>query len=89
MLKLYNNAKENRDRIYAAIDAISLVQNSDRDKSPESIKQACKQAFEATGISPQDIGYLEVFASGIPQEDRAEIEGILQAYSDGSKLRYG
>ncbi|MGD1875266.1 MAG: PfaB family protein [Mastigocoleus sp.] len=80
VLKRYQTAKDEKDRIYAVIDAFSLIQNNHQDKSPEFVKQACKKAFENLDINPKDIGYLEVFGSGIPQEDEAEIKGILQAY---------
>ncbi len=82
VLKLYDNAKENRDRIYAVVDAVSLLQSNDRDKSPKLVEQVCKLAFETTEIQPKDIGYLEIFGSGIPHENEAEIKGILQAYKE-------
>ena len=82
VLKSHEIAKEQRDRIYAVIDAVSLVQSNNQDKSPEFVKQVCKQAFETTEIHPKDIGYLEIFGSGIPHEDEAEIKGILQVYQE-------
>jgi acyl transferase domain-containing protein/3-hydroxymyristoyl/3-hydroxydecanoyl-(acyl carrier protein) dehydratase len=80
VLKRYQTAKQQQDRIYAVLDAVALVQNNNQDKSPEVVKQACAKAFEITKIYPKDIGYLEIFASGISSEDEAEIKGILQAY---------
>jgi len=82
VLKSYEVAKEQKDRIYAVIDAIAISQNNNQDKSSESVKEVCQQAFITAGINPQDIGYLEVFASGITQEDKAEITGILQSYQE-------
>jgi PfaB family protein len=89
VLKRLDRAKQNQDRIYAAIDAISLVQENSTSEPAESlpqppqaqaVTQACQQAFQAAGIKPEDIGYLEVFGSGVSQEDEAEVEGLLQAY---------
>ncbi len=80
VLKSYEVAQEQKDRIYAVIDAVALIQGNSKNKSPEFIKEVCQQALAKTKINSQDIGYLEVFASGISQEDEAEIKGILQGY---------
>lgn len=77
------------DRIYAVIDAISLTSNNANKEVLESlpkiptaeiVTQACKQAFDIAGIKATDIGYLEVFGSGITQQDEAEIKGLTKAY---------
>ncbi|MEM6400544.1 MAG: beta-ketoacyl synthase N-terminal-like domain-containing protein, partial [Cyanobacteria bacterium P01_D01_bin.116] len=88
VLKRYQIAEDENDRIYAVIDAVSLIQSNHQDKFPKFVKQACEQAFENLDINPKDIGYLEVFGSGIIQEDEAEIKGILQAYQQltGNKI---
>ncbi|MBN3927939.1 PfaB family protein [Nostoc sp. NMS4] len=80
VLKRYETAQQKPERIYAIIDAIALVQNNSEDKSLKSVQQACEQAFNIASIQPQDIGYLEVFGSGIAQEDAAEITGLNLAY---------
>ncbi len=130
VLKRHETAKEDSDRIYAVIDAISFAQQhtAKNDDScgvgilpaPESqragkmptpqdqlnhptnvqhqnatssdlhsrlttpdaaaINAVCEQAFQMAGIKPTDIEYVEVYGSGIPQEDEAEIQGLLQAY---------
>lgn len=92
VLSRYDIAKQNGDRIYAVIDAISFThQNSIQSKlnndlpipNAKAVNQACQQAFNIAGIQPTDVNYLEVFGSGIPQQDEAEIIGLLQAYSNG------
>ena len=80
VLKSHEVAKQEKDRIYAVVDTISLIQNNGEGNSSESIKKVCDKAFKAPKINPKDIGYLEVFASGISQEDEAELKGILEAY---------
>ncbi len=65
------------DRIYAVIDAISFGQAH---VDGGIVNQVCKQAFQIADIQPTEINYLEVCGSGIPQEDEAEITGLLQAY---------
>lgn len=89
VLKRHDTAKQNGDRIYAVIDAISFVdQNSTQnelDNDPptpdaKAVNQACEQAFNIAGLQSTNVDYLEVFGSGIPQQDEAEIIGLLQAY---------
>jgi PfaB family protein len=81
VLKRHETAKQEGDRIYATIDAISLVQqNSGSEKTATAVTEAVQQAFAKTGLQPGDVNYLEVFGSGIPEEDEAEIRGLVQAY---------
>ncbi|MEH1965740.1 type I polyketide synthase [Nostoc sp.] len=94
VLKLHETAKQENDRIYATIDALSLVKNSTNHvpnshcplspegapSSPNPVTQVCQQAFHLADIKPTDINYLEVVGSGIPQQDESEIQGLLQAY---------
>ncbi|MHC5823748.1 MAG: ketoacyl-synthetase C-terminal extension domain-containing protein, partial [Nostoc sp.] len=71
------------------IDAIGFAhQKYDLDKlqtglpsfDAECVTKACQNAFWVAGIQASDIDYLEVFGSGIQQQDEAEIAGLLQAY---------
>ena len=80
VLKCHEATKENAERIYAVIDAISFGQANSTSVDAETVNQVCNQAFEIAGISPKDVNYVEVCGSGIPQEDEAEITGLLQAY---------
>ncbi|MBW4675491.1 MAG: type I polyketide synthase [Desmonostoc geniculatum HA4340-LM1] len=86
ILKLHETAKQENNRIYATIDALSLVENSkfeiDALNVPisEAVTQACQVAFELANIKPTDINYLEVVGSGIPHQDESEIQGLIQAY---------
>jgi PfaB family protein len=80
ILKRHDTALENSDRIYAVIDGISIGQSPSMAVDEATISQVCKQAFQQAGIQPIEVNYLEVCGSGIPAEDEAEINGILQAY---------
>jgi PfaB family protein len=85
VLKLHKTALEENQRIYSVIDAISCTQdnsweNFSKTKSAETIEKTCLLAFKEAVIPPKDIGYLEVFGSGILLEDRAEIKGLNLAY---------
>lgn len=79
VLKRHDQAVANGDRIYAVIDAISIGQTHTT-VDGASINQACHQAFQMAGVQPDQVNYVEVCASGIPQEDEAEIAGLVQAY---------
>ncbi|QSJ16134.1 type I polyketide synthase [Nostoc sp. UHCC 0702] len=79
VLKLYEKAKRDSDRIYAVIDALSMSKNNSISDS-QAVTQACQTAFNLAAIKPTDIGYLEVFGSGVQQQDKSEIEGLLAAY---------
>ena len=87
VLKRHETAKQEQSRIYAVIDALSLVENAKSQIhsipttiDAETITQACQQAFQLADIKPTDISYLEVIGSGIPSQDESEIRGLLQAY---------
>ncbi|MBD2251015.1 PfaB family protein [Nostoc parmelioides] len=79
VLKRHQQAIENGDRIYAVIDAISIGQSHTKIDG-DSVNQACQQALKMAGVPPEQVKYVEVCASGISQEDEAEIAGLVQAY---------
>ncbi|MDJ0734303.1 MAG: PfaB family protein [Nostocaceae cyanobacterium] len=88
VLKSHEKAIKDNQRIYAVIDAISFAQQASKNAlttnlvSPDAamVNQVCQQALLMADIKSQDVNYLEVFGSGIPEEDEAEIKGLLQAY---------
>ncbi|MBH8556075.1 type I polyketide synthase [Nostocaceae cyanobacterium CENA357] len=73
VLKRHDIAKANGDRIYAVVDAVSFGPVS-------ATSEVCNQAFQTAGIQPAEVKYVEVCGSGVPQEDTAEIIGLVQAY---------
>ncbi|MHC5938104.1 PfaB family protein [Nostoc sp.] len=86
VLKRYEAAKEDNERIYAVIDAMSFAQGNSTDSNAlvktdaSAISNVCKQAFQMADIEPTEVNYVEVFGSGVSQQDEAEITGLLQAY---------
>ncbi|MTJ09503.1 PfaB family protein [Anabaena sp. UHCC 0204] len=78
VLELHETAKQQNHCIYAVIDGLSVVKHSAL--HPEAVTQACHKAFQMADIKAADIGYLEVVASGIPDADTAEIQGLISAY---------
>jgi PfaB family protein len=80
VLKRHDLALAAGQRIYAVIDAVSIGQSASLTVDGETIHQVCQQALQMAGIQPIEVNYLEVCGSGIPQQDAAEINGMLQAY---------
>lgn len=94
VLKRLDHAKRDRNTIYAAIDAFCWTQvdasstrssegghsTNNQGLNAEAIAHVCQSAFRQAGINPSQVGYLEVYGSGIPDDDELEINGLLQAY---------
>ncbi|BAZ49764.1 heterocyst glycolipid synthase [Nostoc sp. NIES-4103] len=80
VLKRYDTAKENGDRIYAVVDALSFGQVYSSSGDAATVTQVCHEAFQQAGIQPAEVKYVEVCGSGVPHEDEAEITGLIQAY---------
>lgn len=83
VLQLHETAKQQNHCIYAVIDGLSVVKHSPN--HPEIVTQVCQEAFQIADIKAADIGYLEVVASGIPNTDTAEIQGLISAYQTGKE----
>jgi PfaB family protein len=81
VLKRLDRAERDGDRIFATIDGIGFA----RGVSGASVAEACRRAFADGGLGPSSIGYLEVSGSGVPEEDEAEIHGLIEAYRDGGR----
>jgi PfaB family protein len=83
VLQLHETAKQQNHCIYAVIDGLSVVKHSAN--HPETVTQVCQEALQIADIKAADIGYLEVVASGIPNADTAEIQGLISAYQTGER----
>ncbi|GAB3510774.1 hypothetical protein GCM10027341_49580 [Spirosoma knui] len=72
------------DRVYARIDDLAIVQSDETHwrgaVSARAVAQAAEQVLHRQQLRPTDIGYLDVSASGIAQQDQAEIAGLTEAY---------
>ncbi len=89
VLESHGVAQQKNRRIYALIDAIGIVEEPATTATDETgrwvptsnaVRRACEHALAEAGVRPAEIGYLEVFGSGMEEADRAEVEGLLQAY---------
>ncbi len=88
LLKRYEDAKRDGDRIYACISGIGLS-NDGRGKfllspNPKGQVLALQRAYENTIIKPQNIDYLECHATGTPLGDVTEINSIETFYGENA-----
>jgi PfaB family protein len=70
VLKRADRTRHN-ERVYAYLDALAFS---------KEVVQAAQAALEAAGIDAQEVGYIEAHASGIADEDSAEIMGLNRVY---------
>ncbi len=80
VLKRYDEAVRDKDHILAVIDAIGLS-NDGRGKfvlSPnEKGQMTCfERAYQAAGVDPKEIDYIECHATGTPLGDETEIQSM-------------
>ena len=83
VLQLHETAKQQNHCISAIMDGFSVVKHSPN--HPETITQACQNAFQIADVQAADIGYLEVVARGTANADIAEIQGLISAYHTGGE----
>ncbi len=86
VLKRQEDALQANDRIYALIDEVAIVQSTSPDPQAEHVADVVQQALSNTAVSPSEIGYLELFGSGVAQEDAAEVAGITAVYTPNQPL---
>ena len=77
VLKSMKNAKNDGEQIFATLDAVSFANGI----SADSVEDAGRKALELAKIKPQEVGLMEVFASGNELEDKAEMSGLTSLYS--------
>jgi acyl transferase domain-containing protein/3-hydroxymyristoyl/3-hydroxydecanoyl-(acyl carrier protein) dehydratase len=83
VIKSDKNTTE-QDRVYAKIKALEIIKSPAKSNSnqpdSEAIYRAAHQALSHASLTPSQIDYLEVYASGIHAEDAAEEIGLTKAY---------
>jgi PfaB family protein len=84
VLQSEKTAKQENKRIYAIIEAVSVVQAGLAD--PKAVSQVSQTAMELADVKVKNISYVEVVASGVPTEDEAEIQGLISAYTGSGNL---
>ncbi|QYO67474.1 hypothetical protein [Leptolyngbya sp. 7M] len=82
VLTTLETAQRIQSRIYATINAASLVQFTSASKLAlsEAITQSCQQSLAQANITAAAVGYLELWHSGLPDEAAAETASLLDVY---------
>ncbi|NME72105.1 beta-ketoacyl synthase N-terminal-like domain-containing protein [Flammeovirga aprica] len=82
VIKRAEDAKN--DRVYAQIDDVAIVQSDlsslNGEINAQAVAKGAEELLQSNGLDASDIGLLEVSASGIASEDKAEIEGLTSVY---------
>ncbi|MFN7602411.1 MAG: ketoacyl-synthetase C-terminal extension domain-containing protein, partial [Bacteroidota bacterium] len=86
VLRRLEDAERDHDPVFAVIKGYAMNQDSYRSSSltsPSSVAQAdvLTKAWEAAGISPEHISYLEAHGTGTKLGDPIEIDGISRAFA--------
>jgi PfaB family protein len=97
VLKTLAAARQDGDRIYAVVDAVSLIQDDAAgapgaglaSPSGRTVARACRRAFDLAAIAPTAVGLLEACGSGLEHQDEAEIAGLLEAYEQRQESERG
>ena len=82
-LKRADQAREDRDRIFAMIDAVAAGTAPPPDEGgpcAEEVARASATALRLAGAGPADIGYLEASGLGPEGQDADELRGLAEAY---------
>ena len=86
LLRPYDQAKKDGDRVYALIDAC-VTGPSGASKAiagdTQAVVRVCGEALRMSGADPATIGYLEVAGEALEESGPELIQGLTLAYSTG------
>lgn len=86
VLKRLDRAVEDGDTVHAVVSASSIT-NDGPDRisfttpSAEGLLSAMRQAMDAAGVTPDDVGYVEAQGTGTPVGDLVEFAALNQAFA--------
>lgn len=88
VLETYAAALRGGRRVYATLLAMSAVTGQIQTTASllpippalDQVRSCCQHALAQAGVHPNEIGYIEVFASGSDAVDGVEIAGLCQSY---------
>jgi PfaB family protein len=88
VLKRYIPEVCDGNHVYAVLDSLALLQQPHPVPTGDYVAQTCHQALTEAGLEACQIGYLEAHASGLSNEDEAEIDGLNRIYQAGAAGLY-
>ena len=77
VLKSCEDAKKDKEKIYATVDSIAFSSAS----SSKDVEDCAKKAMKFASVKPDQIGLLEVCGSGSDVDDKFEMEGLTKVFS--------
>lgn len=77
LLKRLSDAKRDGDDIHGIIHGIGSARS---DSLEESVTKAIERSIEASGISADDVSFVEASANGIPARDAAEFAAVTSVF---------
>ncbi|MET4140753.1 beta-ketoacyl synthase N-terminal-like domain-containing protein [Pedobacter sp. UYP1] len=90
VLKRLEDAIQDKDRIYAVLKGVGVSSDgSGTSVMSPSVKgqlRAITQAWDNSGLSAKDIGYIEAHGTGTPLGDKTELETLTQFFGHDAEL---
>ena len=88
-LKRLSDAQADGDRIFGVIRGVGLSndgrQSGFLSPAMDGQVRAMKAAYEAAGLEPRDIDFIECHATGTPRGDTVELESLAKVWADAPK----
>ena len=88
-LKRLSDAEADGDRIFGVIRGVGLSNDGRQSgflaPAMDGQVRAMKAAYEAAGLEPRDIDFIECHATGTPRGDTVELESLAKVWADAPK----
>jgi len=87
VLEAYDSALKRGAQIYAEILGYGLSCDAHHMTAPlgEGVKEAIEKSLKFSGVSPDEVSYLNAHGTGTPANDREECVAIKKVFGDYSK----
>ncbi len=89
VVKRLSDAQAEGDKIYAVIRGIGSASDGERKSlhksSPNGLARAMQRAYEACGVAPETVDYVECHGAGTVQGDATEIEAVRRVIATGDR----
>lgn len=80
VLRRKKDALGDKNRIYSAVKSLKINQYANRANLKDQVKAGLQNALTKADLKNSDISYIEAYASGIKQENEAELYGLKEVY---------